>query len=130
MRLFALTLAAAILVAAPLAAQNRKKSDTDRRGSIHGHLLDYSGVGLTGVIALCAPDGRKIRYYNSWAFDKGKFEMDNLLPGTYILHLDTVAANVEGLHSAPDLRIVVEPGKRLRPRMIVEPGEPVGPQTN
>lgn len=128
MRLFALTLAAAVLVAAPSAAQNRKKSDTDRRGSIHGHLLDYSGVGLTGVVVLCAPDGRKIRSYNSWVFDKGKFEMDGLLPGTYLLRVDAVAANVEGMRLPPVLTIVVEPGKRLRPRLIVQPGDHPGLQ--
>lgn len=127
MRILVSVLAALTLLAGGAqAADNGKK----KHGKIEGRLVDYAGVPLTGVIALCAPDGRKIRYYSSWALDKGKFFMNDLTPGTYLLHVDSVGPNVEGLRPPADRAVVVAAGKTVKPLLVAEPGDPAGPKVD
>jgi hypothetical protein len=99
----------------------KKQEDTFyRNGHIHGHLVDPAGQGLTGIVVLCTPDGRRIASYETNSYRRGRFDIDNLLPGSYRLHVDTVGAVVSDL-APPDDRVVeVRNGEVSRPRLTAK----------
>jgi hypothetical protein len=98
-------------------------------GHIHGYLVDQSGRGLTGMLALCTPDGRKLSYHHTEAMRRGRFDIDNLEPGTYRLHVDTLGNSIENLAPPEDVTVEVRRKKIVRPRLVARPGDHVSPPT-
>jgi hypothetical protein len=81
-------------------------------GHIHGYLIAPSGEGLTGVVSLRTMDGKKISLHVSNSNRRGRFDIDNLLPGKYKLEVESLGFNVVGLDT-PEPVVVEVTGKKV-----------------
>lgn len=120
MRLIGAVLATAALCAATVAqAKPEKKLEPTFHdlGHIHGYLVAPSGEGLTGMVSLTTTEGCRISLHNTYSMRKGRFDIDNLLPGRYRLRVETVGAIVTDLEPPAPLEIEVLPNKVIRPRL-------------
>lgn len=111
--------AAAMLLSAvqPVAARGKSV----RRGTIHGVLENPAGQGLSGVISLCSRDGAKIHQFATTRHENGHFLLKSILPGKYLLHVDSIAGELTGLDRPRDVEFEVLSGKTVRPRLVAEP---------
>ena len=87
-------------------------------GHIHGYLITPSGHGLNGVVALCTPDGRKITLHETNGIRRGRFDIDNLFPGRYVLRVDTIGPVVTDLQPPAALEVEVRAGRVSRPHLV------------
>ena len=89
-----------------------------RDGHIHGYLLDPSGKGMTGVIALTTADGCRISLHESNSFRRGRFDIDNIFPGRYRLQVESLGTVLTDLVPPDPVEVEVRGGRVSRPRII------------
>lgn len=107
------------LVSAAGAVPEKKTEHTFKDlGHIHGYFINPAGEGLSGVVVLKTASGRVISQHDSHAFRKGRFDIDNLLPGRYRLGIASVGTNILDLDAPDDVEVEVRPDKVERPRLI------------
>src|SRR4051794_19303418 len=54
-------------------------------GNIRGHLVDASGQGMPGLVALRTPDGAVISQTHAVSIQGGLFDIGRVAPGRYVL---------------------------------------------
>lgn len=91
-------------------------------GHIHGYLQDPAGQGVTGLLALCTEDGRKLSLHNTEAFRSGRFDIDNLQPGTYRLRVESYGSTAVEFRVPEDVVVRVRAKRVARPRLVLRPG--------
>ena len=118
-------LGAVLAVGATLAAgvvdaklEHRLEPSFRKGGHIHGYLITPAGQGLSGVVALCTPDGRKMTLHTTNGIRRGRFDMDNLLPGRYLLRVDTIGPFITDLEPPADVEVEVRAGRVSRPHLV------------
>lgn len=87
-------------------------------GHIHGYLIDPAGHGFYGVVVLTTMDGKRISYHETQRMRRGRFDIDNVEPGRYKLHVPTLGPLVTDLQPPADMEVEVTAGKVIRPRLI------------
>lgn len=87
-------------------------------GHIHGYLVDPAGHGFYGIVILTTMDGRRISYHESARLRRGRFEIDNIEPGRYKLHVSTLGPTITDLRPPADTEVEVVAGKVIRPRLV------------
>lgn len=103
---------------AALAVPEKKTEPTFKNlGHIHGYLINEAGEGLSGLVALKSTSGRILSLHHSYARAKGRFDIDNLLPGRYKLGVESLGTNIVNLEAPADIDIEVLPNKVIRPRL-------------
>lgn len=124
MRRVRIALAGAAVAGLLLAAGARAAIETKLEptfkdlGHIHGYLIAPSGEGLTGVLSLRTAEGKKISLHVSDSTRKGRFDIDNLLPGRYQVQVESQGFNVVGMDDPAPVTVEVVPGKVARPRLV------------
>jgi hypothetical protein len=115
-------IAGALLLAAGAHAVPEKKTEPTFKnlGHIHGYLIAPSGQGLRGMVALADESGRTLSLHPSFAIRKGRFDIDNLLPGTYVLRAQTVGPEATDLVPGPPMSVTVKRGTVHRPRLVAQ----------
>ena len=113
-------LAAAMLAAGVAQAKPEAKPEPTfrRNGHIHGYLLDAAGRGITGVVTLRTDDGRIISTHSTEAFRRGRFDIDNMFPGDYVLRVESLGTQLTDLKMPEDLPVTVRKNRVIRPRLI------------
>jgi hypothetical protein len=89
-------------------------------GHVHGYFINAAGEGLNGVVALRSPSGRVLSLHDAYAHRKGRFDIDNLLPGRYRLSIESPGTNIVNLPVPDDIEIEVLPKKVVRPRIVAQ----------
>lgn len=121
MRFFKGALAAVAVLSAASAAvavpEHKLEPAFKDLGHIHGYFTNEAGEGLSGMVALKTASGRVISLHHTWAQQKGRFDIDNLLPGRYKLGVECVGTNIVDLEAPADIEIEVLPKKVVRPRL-------------
>jgi hypothetical protein len=98
--------------------RNEKDPSIAGRGLIRGFLVDPSGRGLRGIVWLCTADGCKISQWDSSVLRYGRFYIDNLNPGRYRLHVDTVGPDINDLVPPEDMEVEVRADHVTRPQLV------------
>ena len=89
-------------------------------GHIHGYLIDPAGHGFYGIVILTTMDGKRISYHETQRLRRGRFDIDNIEPGRYKLHVPTLGPLVTDLQPPADVEVEVKAGKVTRPRLVAK----------
>ena len=92
-------------------------------GHIHGYLVDSAGQAVSGWVVLETVDGARLRSFNSDTFRRGRFDIDNLLPGRYRLRAESLAlTHLISSDLVPGVSVEVEVKKDhvSRPHLVVK----------
>lgn len=89
-------------------------------GHIHGYLVDPAGHGFYGIVVLTTMDGKRISYHETARLKRGRFDIDNIEPGRYKLHVPTIGPLVTDLQPPADMEVEVVAGKIIRPRLVAK----------
>ena len=109
------------VVGAASAVPEEKNERTFRDlGHVHGYFINGAGEGLSGVVALKSPSGRVLSLHDSYGHRKGRFDIDNLLPGRYRLGIESPGTNIVNLPVPDDIEIEVLPNRVARPRLVAQ----------
>jgi hypothetical protein len=112
--------AAAVLAAGAAQAKIEKKPEPGFGGSghIHGYLVTPAGQGITGMVALRTEDGRLIEMYDTAAYRNGRFDIDNLFPGTYRLSVESLGTTLNDMRKPEDKVVKVSESHVSRPKLV------------
>lgn len=112
-------LGAVLAVGAAQATPEAKLEPAFKKGGhIHGYLITPAGHGLDGIVTLCTVDGKRMTYHETYRMRRGRFDIDNVEPGRYKLHVPTIGPWITDLKPPADLEIEVRRGKVIRPKLI------------
>lgn len=91
-------------------------------GHIHGYLIDPTGRGLTGIVSLLDAGGRRISQHVTQSIRRGRFDINDLTPGTYRLHVDTVGPTTTDVVPPDDATVTVRAKTVARPHLTAKTG--------
>ena len=91
------------------------------RGNIRGRIIDPAGRGMRGVLWLCTLDGAKISQWDSCLLRDGQFFIDNVAPGRYRLHVDSLGSDVNDLEPPDDMVVEVRAHHNIHPELVARP---------
>lgn len=126
MKKMALGLVAGLVLAAGAAhAVPEVKLETSfpHGGHIHGYLVNPAGQAVSGWVVLETMDGAKLHSYNTDIFRRGRFDIDNLLPGRYRLRAEAIAVVhqvSEDLVPGVTAEVEVKKDHVSRPHLVVK----------
>ncbi|MCC2672561.1 MAG: hypothetical protein K0Q72_5033 [Armatimonadetes bacterium] len=135
MRIVALiALAATVIPAAAHAGEwddwgrawNRRyqKRTLEPHGNIRGHLVDASGQGLPGLVALRTPDGAVISQTHAVSIQGGLFDIGRVAPGRYVLTVTSLGPFITDMARPAPMEITVDAKRTVRPVLTAVAGRP------
>lgn len=122
MRKLALGLIAGLVLTAAAAhavPEVKREKTFPPGGHIHGYVVDPAGEGVSGWVALEGLDGCRFRAVFANSYRRGRFDIDNLLPGRYKLRVESIYRPDSDLVPGDAVEVEVKADKVSRPHLVL-----------
>jgi hypothetical protein len=120
MRALVTGLAVAALLATAASARHKEEPTFHGDGQIHGYVLDPAGRGRSAIVSLNTIDGFQISRHNSDILRRGRFDINNLFPGRYLLRVEAVGSTTTDMYGGTEVEVEVIRKRTARPRLILK----------
>ena len=98
-------------------AWNRRYQERtlEPHGNIRGYLVDASGRGMPGLVALRTPEGAMILQTHAVSIQGGRFDIGRVAPGRYVLTVTSLGPFITKMTRPAPLEITVDADQTVRP---------------
>lgn len=96
-------------------------------GMVRGHLVDPSGQGVPGLVALTTANGAVLAQTYATSIQGGRFDLGRIAPGRYFLRVTSLGPITYELQRPEPVEITVVKDKTLRPVLVAPAGPPRDP---